>query len=154
MANKAFQILTVLPALTSPVTITQSKTLEADMAALGACSVPYLKAITIVCLAFELNGYTGTNYVSPVNMKQLDQDATSLFGGVELLAIEANLQYMTIVAALAWNAAAAKVGATFTATYSDVNALLAFAPGLLELPDDRLNQMIFLLRYRLSVLSV
>jgi hypothetical protein len=123
------------------------------MAALEDCSAAYLKAITIVCLAFELNAYSGANYVSPVNIKQLDQDATSLFGGFSILASEQNTTTIRIETVLAWNAAAAKVGATFTATYSDVNALLAFAPGLLELPLERLRMMISTLRYRLSVLG-
>jgi hypothetical protein len=153
MANPTFQKLVVLPALTSPVGPTQAATLVSNMAALADCSTAYLKAVTIVSLAFELNGYSGTNYVSPVNMKQLDQDAVSLLGGISLLVNEQNQQIMRLFAAIAWAAAAAKVGSSFTSAYSDVNAILAFSPGLLELPLERLDQMIALLRYRLAVLG-
>lgn len=154
MANPLFQKLVVLPGLTSPVGPTQAATLTANMAALSDCPPAYLKTITIVSLAFELNGYSGQNYVSPSNMKQLDQDAVSLLGGISLLVNEQNQQIMLLFAAIAWAAAAAKVGSSFTSAYSDVNAILAFAPGLLGIPLERLDQMIALLRYRLAVLGV
>ena len=155
MANQIFQKLTTLSALTSPVTPAQAGSggLTSNMAALANCSVIYLKAISVVAMAFELNAYGGTNYVNPENLKQLRQDAASLFGGISLLGDEQNLQMVRIRASLDWAAAAAKVGASFTGSYSDVNAILAFDPKLLDTSLEMLDRMIFLLRYKLAVIG-
>ena len=127
----------------------QEKGLTQNLAALANLSVRQLKAISVISLAYELAGYGGTNYSAPA--VQLNQDASVLFGGIELLAGEETKNKTLIQTALDWNAARFKVT---TSISTDVNTLLALYPALVDLPEDQLNRMIFTLRYKLSVLSV
>lgn len=145
------QTLKAITALSTPVVHSDftNKFLDQNLSALNNLAVKQLKAVIVISLVYELNAYGGTNYISPMNIKQLHQDAAVLFGGYTILDEEESIQKVKVEAALAWNAAVAK-GATVT---TDVNTLIAVAPGLLEVPEQPLNLMILLLRYKLAVIG-
>lgn len=145
------QVLQAITALSTPVVHSDftKKHLDQCLAAVDNLPVLKLKTITAICLAYELNAYGGTNYVSPKNFKQLHQDAYVLFGGWTLLDEQESWQKAKVETVIAWNAAVAKGAVVST----DINTILALFPGFLELHVQIINLMIFLLRYKLAVLG-
>jgi hypothetical protein len=145
------QTLAALTALSTPVIHSDftTKHLDQCLAAIDNLPIIKLKAITLASMAYELNAQGGTNYVSPANFRQLDQDAVVLFGGWTLLDQEASWQLAKAEAVFAWNEAVAS-GATLS---SNVNTLISSFPGSLEKTVNQCNLMILLLRYKLAVLG-
>jgi len=145
------QTLKQITALSTPVLHSDftTKFLDQNLAAIANLPMLKLKEITITSLAYELNAYGGTNYISPPNFKQLNQDAEALFGGWTMLGKDEDYQRARVEAVIAWNAAVAK-GASVT---TDVNTLIGLTPGTLALNEVKANLMIFLLRYKLAVLG-
>ena len=149
MANKEFMFLTVLPTFTAARAITQADedAFAANVAALTACPIPYLKAISVVSLAYALRAKPGTDYITAPKMNQLIQDARSLFGALPFLVNEPNQQMVLFRTVCDWNA-----GYTAATTLSrDPNVLISVFPGLLELAVPVLDQCIFMLRVKLAV---
>jgi hypothetical protein len=141
------QTLVALAALSSPAVPANRATLAANMAALENLHENQLKAISIVALAYELNAGSGTNYLpAGVGFDRLAQDAAALFGGTSLLVSEQNQNMLATRTVLDWNGGKAAAAGLST----DVNALLAVSPGLLERSGELLTQMIFTLRYKLA----
>ena len=149
MANQQFQFLTVLPTFNSTrgPTQTDEDAFAANVAALADLPVPYLKAVSIIALAYQLKTNGGYDYITAKKLNQLVQDARTMFAAPALLADEQSQQFVAFRTVLDWNA-----GYTATSTLSrDPNVLIAVLPGLLELPIPTLDMCIFLLRLRPAV---
>ena len=148
MANPQFMFLTVLPTFTASRAVAQTdeSAFAANVAALTSCPIPYLKAISVVSLAYALRANSGADYITTPKMNQLIQDARNLFGVMPFLANEPNQQMVLFRTVCDWNA-----GYTAATTLSrDPNVLLAVFPGLLELSIQVLDQCIFMLRVKLA----
>ncbi len=144
-----FQFLTVLPTFTTSRTVAQTdeSAFAANMAALFNLAPAYLKVVSIVSLAYQLNSKGGTNYISPANQTALLRDAANLFGTMPFFDNQQNQQLLLARTVCDWNA-----GYSQTSTLSrDPNVLLAVFPGLLEMPLPTLDQCILMLRVKLAV---
>ena len=149
MANKQFQTLKVLPTFTSTriPAQTDEDAFAANVAALADLPVPYLKAISVISLAYQLKANGGYDYITALKLNQLVQDARTMFAAPALLADEQSQQVVLFRTVLDWNG-----GYTATTTLStDPNVLIAVMPGLLELPIPTLDMCAFMLRLRLAV---
>lgn len=144
----SLQVLTAFTALSSPVKVTDAKTLAADMSALADLGFSDLRAVSIVCKIDELNAYSGTDYTS--NHAQLMQDAKSFMGGFSLMDHQEPLAEMQMRTAMDWGAAKAKNASLST----DVAALLNTGRDFMSAPLETLNKVYLFLRYKLALLSV
>ena len=139
------QKLTPLTALSSPVKLTDSDTLVADMSALDNLGRSQIKTVGIIGMIHALS-QIGTDYRA--NHAQLIQDATTFMGGISLVDDNGATKTVLILqAVVAW-------GAGYDAdatTPTDVNALLAEGRDLIALSEETLNRIFFYLFYALSV---
>jgi hypothetical protein len=143
------QTLTPFPALTSPITPAQAKTLSANVAQIQNLDNREVLAFEVVSLIYELNAKGGTNYVS--NHPQLRTDVTSFMGVFSIIQFStgsSSIRHMQAV--IAWNAAYAAT----TAIGTDVQAIIVAMKGERETPESVLWQYIIYLRYCLSILAV
>lgn len=139
------QTLTPLTAVSSPVVITDSNTLVANMSALDDLGRSQIKTVGIIGMIHAL-AQLGADYRT--NHAQLIQDATTFMGGISL--VDDNGATKTVVilqAVVAWGAG--YVGDATTPT--DVNDLLAEGRDLIALAEETLNRIYFFLFYSLSV---
>ena len=149
MANQQFQVLKLLPTFNSTRAPTQTDedAFAANVAALMDMPMPYLKAVSIIALAYQLKTNGGYDYITAKKLNQLVQDARTMFAAPALLSDEQSQQLVLFRTVLDWNG-----GYTATTTLStDPNVIIAVLPGLLELPIPTLDMCIFLLRLRLAV---
>lgn len=139
------QTLTILPAITTPVTMLQNKTLSANVAAIQNLSNREVMALMVISKIHQLSA-TGTDY--RLNHKQLRTDATAFMGGFSWENFPPGGTMMNrIQAVLAWNA-----GRAADATLStDVNVLEAEMAGMRETPETTLWTFYFFLLYKLAV---
>lgn len=139
------QILTALPAITSPVTIVQEATLRANVAAIQNLSNREVIALSVVAKIYQL-AVPGTNYKA--NHKQLRADATTFMGGFSLENFPPGGTLISRVqAVIDWNAGFAADATLGT----DVNALVALMAGFRETPESTLCLFRLFLLYKLAV---
>jgi len=139
------QTLAALPALTSPVTLAQSKTFVGDMAAINNVGTAGIKTIGILGKIYKLAAAGGTNYKT--NHPQLIQDAASLFGGVQMLTDLGLSENVYLAQAVQdWSNGRA-ADATLSA---DVPTLLKEGRDFLALPVETLNRLRLLLNYKIA----
>ena len=141
------QTLKAFTALSSPVVVTDSKTLVWDLAAVANLAPVQLKAINILGMIYSLAAVVGkTNYKT--KHAQLIQDATSFMGGISLVDDgDKSQQVEALDAVVSWD-----VGFTTGSGLSaDVNTLLAEARDLIALPAETLNRLYYFLFYSLAL---
>lgn len=142
------QTLVTLPALTTPITVTQANTLAQNVAMIQNLDNRMTLALSVLAKAYELQAGGGTDYRT--NIPQLRIDATSLFGGTFNIA---SGPYGAgpmgkIQAVLDWNA-----GFVADATLpTDVNALVVLMGNLRETPETTLLLFMLFLDYKLSLI--
>lgn len=138
------QTLTALPALSTPTTVPDSRTLVANMSALENLGRADLLTVMVLGLVHDISGTKDYRTNHPL----LISDAASLFGAISLVnPSDLNRQVLLVWAVLCWNAG--KVAdATLT---TDVAALLLEGRDLRCLPEETLLQILFMLQYRLAL---
>ena len=141
------QKLVTLPSPSSPVVITQSKTLVADMAAVENLTKVELKAIAILGMIYSLASIFGKpNFKA--DHAGLIQDSITFMGGISLLDdTDTNKQFTAILAVISWSGG----NAADPTLSADVNTLLKEARDFIALPEETLNRIFLTLLYGLSI---
>lgn len=140
------QNLVVLPALSSPVKLTDSNTLAANMSAMTNLGLAGLRTISILGRIYQLNAAGGKDYRT--NHAGAIQDAKILFGGISLISGQMSQNKALIEAAIDWGDGESSDAAGLS---NSVNTLLAEGRDFLELPVETLERILLMLKYRLGV---
>ncbi len=140
------QTLAALPALSSPVKVTDAKTLSANMAAIDNLNPRQVLSLSVISKIHELVSQGGTDYRT--NHKQLRIDAQNLLGVFSVAGYDVGL-FSKMRAVIDWNAAKVQ-DATFSAS---VNTLVSEMAGLRETPEATLAMFYQFLLYKLSLLG-
>lgn len=143
-------VLTAFPALTSPITTAQAKTLMSNVQQLQNIDNRQTLAISVLSLIYLLNHAGGTNYKT--NIPQLVTDASAFMGAFEPMMLVGQPGDMTdqFEAVINWNTAYS-VDTTLSA---NINTLLTTVGILQSYPDASLHQFIVYLEYACSIKSV
>jgi hypothetical protein len=136
------QTLTVLPAVTSPVTVAQAATLSANLAAINDLDNRMVIALSVISAIHELAGVGGFDYRT--NHKQLRQDASTYMNVFNTMTYLEG-QAAKLRAVLDWNDG--KVADATTS--SDVNTLVKEMAGMRETPEYTLEKFYYFLQIRL-----
>lgn len=133
------QTLQLIPTVTRPVTITQNKILNANMAAIQDLDNRMTIALSVISAIHELAGVGGFDYRA--NHKQLRIDATTYMGGFSTMTY-LTFQTAKLRAVLDWNDAKTSDGTTS----ADVNTLVAEMAGLRDTPEYTLEMFYYFLQ--------
>ena len=142
------QTLTVFPALSSPVKITDGATLSANLSAIDDLDNRMVIAMSVIALIYELHSKGGTDYRT--NHKQLKIDTSALMNAIPAPGNLEISRWNRIQAVIEWNTAFG-LDATLT---TNVNTIIVTMAGQRETPEYTLMQEYFFLRYKLSLLGI
>jgi hypothetical protein len=139
--------LTAFPALTSPITIAQAKTLSANVQQIQTLDNRQTLAFDAISLVYLLAHAGGTNYKTTI--ATLISDAQTFMGTFEPTMFVGTPGDQTDIfnAVIDWNTA---YGLDTTLT-ANVNTILVAAGALLILPDSTLKAIVTYLNYACSI---
>lgn len=141
------QTLTANTNLSSPVKVTDFKTLSANLAAIDNLDNREVIALSVVSLIHELNSKNGTDYRT--NHKQLRIDATSFMGGFSVIGMDLS-RFDKMRAAIEWSTAFGLDAALTT----NVNTIVKEMDAMRQTPESTLSLFYYFLRYKLSLLGI
>jgi hypothetical protein len=142
--------LAAFPALTSPLTVAQCKTLVADVQQIQYCDNRQVLAISVLANIYILAHAGGTNYKA--NLPQMVTDATTFIGSISRTMFSgiSNDMLDQFEAITDWNTAFG-LDATITA---NLNTLLSNISFLQSTPESTLRGYLVYLRYACSIKGV
>ena len=141
-------VLTAFPALTSPITVAQGKTLSNNVAQIQNWDNREVLALAAYALTFVLNHAGGTDYRT--NHAQLNTDVQTFMGVFGNMGGVDGYSTDKMLAVIFWNQAFA-VDATITA---NLNTILSNMKGIPWHSEPDLRNYIVFLRYACSIKSV
>lgn len=142
------QTLTVLPALTVPIALTEGNTLWANVAAIQNLDNRMTLALRVLAKIYQLDAYAGIDY--KLDFPALERDALNLFGAANIASAPWGAGPVgKWEAVIDWSA-----GRTADATLSaDVETLVNEMGFLRNVPETTLYLIILYLDYQLSLLA-